>query len=214
MLKHYALPPRSNAVAIVSSFRFVEIGINSWIQDITGWKQRSESLMPHTDVYIQRISNMKDHLIDDNFWMIFREGSELLLLLEKDWRVPINDFDILDGSIGKRWADYRIGKPWAQNLKSYIHTYRDQRGQRECNAFEVSELPYFRGWLKQEYIPNHLPQYLITKYGRQAVKLIYTENQLLNDSILELTEVKRLTPQESQRFQDFLLSRQNLLSGS
>jgi hypothetical protein len=99
VLKHYASPPRLNSIAVVSSFRFMEIGIDSWIQDITGWKQRSESLKPYTDVYIQRIGNMRDHDISDDLWMIFREASELLLLIEKDWRVPINEYDIGSDSI-------------------------------------------------------------------------------------------------------------------
>jgi hypothetical protein len=213
VLKHYASPPRLNSIAVVSSFRFMEIGIDSWIQDITGWKQRSESLKPYTDVYIQRIGNMRDHDISDDLWMIFREASELLLLIEKDWRVPINEYDILDGSVGKRWSQYRSTQRWATQVSAYQHQYRDQRGLRDCAAYELTELPHFRRWLKEVYIPDYLPGYLVKKYGKQAVRQIYTEIGSLNDHILEITEIKILTPKEEQKFADFLRSRQSLLSG-
>lgn len=213
VLKHYALPPRSNPTAIDSSFKFMEMGINSWIQDITGWKQRSEFLRPYTDVYIQRIENMRDHQISDDLWMIFREAAELLLLVEKDWRVPVNDYDILDGSIGIRWSQYRTDESWTAESGTYQHQYRDQRGIRDCLAYQLSELPYFRRWLKKTYVPSQLPDYLVTKYGKQAVRQIYTEIGGLTDHILEITEIKRLTPQEEQKFRDFLISRQRLLGG-
>ncbi len=105
VLKHYA--SKGNQTALTSLLRFAEIGIDNWIQEITGWKLRKESLLSHTDIYIKRIEQMRDHRIADNLWMIFREASELLLLIEKDWRVPVDDYDILDGSICKRWSSYR-----------------------------------------------------------------------------------------------------------
>jgi hypothetical protein len=142
--------------------------------------------------------------------MIFREAAELLLLIEKDWRVPINDYDILDGSIGRKWSDYRAGQLWIRPIGSYIHCYRDRRGERECNAYCVTELPYFRAWLRDWYVPEHLPKYLIEKYGKQAVRQIYTEIGNLSDYILELTEVKRIAPKEEQKYKDFLAARQNL----
>ncbi|MEG3882044.1 hypothetical protein QT972_32290 [Microcoleus sp. herbarium7] len=218
VLKHYADPERKlvnitdqqRAVATYSLLKFAERGINDWIQDITGWKQSRDFISPHTSVYVSRIENMRDHQISDDLWMIFREGAELLLLLEKDWCVPINDYDILDGSIGRKWSDYRSGQLWAKPVGNYIHSYRDQRGDKLCNAYCLTELPYFRYWLRSQYIPEHLPQYLIKKYGKQVVRQVYTEVGNLTDYILELTEVKRMTPQEERRYQDFLIARQNL----
>lgn len=210
VLKHYASPPRSNPVAIATSLKFMEMGITGWIQDITGWSTRVATLKPHTNVYIERLTNMSDHKIADDLWMVFREANELLLLLEKDWQVPVNDFDLLDGSIGTCWKDYREGKDWAGKIGKYQHQFRDRRAMREANAFEMYELPYFKAWLREIYVPKYLPAYLISKYGRQATRLIYTENGCLTDQILELTEIKRLTPQAKQKFQDFLLSREQL----
>jgi len=200
--------------ATYSLVKFAERGIENWIQDITGWREWQETIQPHTDVYIKRIEHMRDHQIDDDLWAVFREGSELLLLIEKDWRVPINDYDILDGSIGRRWSDYRKSQGWTTLPNSYNHEYRDQRGIRECNAYQMTELPRFRRWLREIYVPAHLPQYLCDKYGKSATKLIYTENGLLTDIILALTEVKRKSPADEKNFLQFLAARQKLLGGS
>ena len=211
ILKHYASEPRSNPVAINSSLKFMEMGINGWIQDITGWNKRVKALKPHTNVYIERLSNMSDHKIADDLWMIFREASELLLLVEKDWQVPINDYDLMDGSIGKRWMSYREGKPWTKTVSEYQHKFRDTRGSKPANAFHVDEWQYFKAWLREDYVPNYLPAYLIYKYGKQAVRQIYLENGCLTNQILEITEIKRLTLKANQQYQDFLLAREQLL---
>ncbi|MEO8890727.1 MAG: hypothetical protein ABI417_04185, partial [Coleofasciculaceae cyanobacterium] len=65
-------------------------------------------------------------------------------------------------------------------------------------------------WLRSSYVPEHLPKYLITKYGKQVVRQVYTEIGDLSNYILELTEVKRITPQEEKKYQDFLIARQKL----
>ena len=216
VLKHYASKEdnENRQVPLFTLLKFAEDGINSWIQTITGWKDYQESFKPHTDVYHKRIQHMRDHKIDDNLWMIFREGAELLLLVEKDWRVPVNDYDILDGSIGKRWSAYRSDKNWVGAIGSYTHEFRDKRGPRECAAFALDELPYFRRWLREEYVPKFLPEYLVTKYGKLAVRQIYNEINGLTDYILKLTEVKRITPKQENAYQDFLMSRQKLLGGN
>jgi DNA-binding XRE family transcriptional regulator len=218
VLKHYADPEKKlsnitdqqRAVATYSLLKFADRGITDWIQEITGWKQYRDSIKLHTDVYIRRIEHMRDHQVDDDQWMIFREAAELLLLIEKDWRVPINDYDILDGSIGKMWSAYRADQSWVRQIGSYTHCYRDQRGERDCNAYCVTELPYFRRWLRGSYVPEHLPKYLVTKYGKHATRLIYTEIGGLTDYVLGLTELKRVAPKEEQKYQDFLVARQNL----
>ncbi|ANV92013.1 transcriptional regulator [Picosynechococcus sp. PCC 8807] len=223
VLQHYADPETAlggglskeqralqKATATRSCFLFMQVGIDLWIQRITGWDQRSRVALPHTNVYVQRIEHMRDHTIADDLWCVFREAAELLLLIEKDWRVPINDYDLLDGSIGRKWSDYRKGKPWATEKGEYIHQYRDRRDVRSAAAYSYDELPYFRAWLRDEYVPNHLPNYLITKYGKQATQLIYSEIGQLTDGLLELKMVKRSSPADDQNLEKFLAARQLL----
>lgn len=215
VLKHYSEIERQekkeSRPATYSLVRFAEKGIDTWIQEITGWRQQQQPLQIYTDVYIKRIEHMRDHEIADDLWMIFREAAELLLLIEKDWQVPINEYDILDGSIGRRWSDYRKNHSWAGPVGTYNHQYRDQRGLRPCNAYSYDELRYFNQWLREVYVPTHLPQYLVDKYGKSAARLIYTENGLLTDYILGITEVKRKSPADEASLARFLAARQKLL---
>ena len=105
--------------------------------------------VPHTSVYVQRLEDVRDHDIEDHLWSVFREGAEVLLLVEKDFRVPVQQMDLCDGSIGRKWSDYRKDKPWALTASTYTHRFRDYRPNCEPKAYEVSELPYFRRWLRK-----------------------------------------------------------------
>ena len=173
------------------------------------------TIFPHTTVYVRRLENMFVHDIYDQYWSVFREGSEVLLLIEKQYKVPVDVLDLCDGSIGKRWSQYRkfcieSGEQWIKPESSYIHRFRDQRGERSPIAYDISELPTFRRWLREEYIPNHLPQYLVDKYGKRAIRQIYSEIKKINDYILQITEEKRPTDKQEELYQIFLAAREAL----
>lgn len=160
-----------------------------------------------TTVYIQRLQNMSDHDVPFDVWTTFREGAEVLLMVEKDFRIPVSQMDLCDGSIGSHWVKHReeIGLPTP--TKKYTHKFRDHRPDVTPNAFEYSELPIFRQWLQEIYIPKHLPKYLITKHGKRAVLQVYEEQKQVNNYILELTEEKRRAPKEEENYQTFLVAR-------
>ena len=84
---------------------------------------------------------------------------------------------------------------------------------RDCAAYCLSELPHFRAWLREVYVPQHLPKYLVDKYGKQAVRQIYTEINNLSDYVLEITEIRRMTSKEENLYRTFISSRQKLLGG-
>lgn len=162
---------------------------------------------PTTTVYIQRLQNMRDHIVDYDVWTTFREGGEVLLMVETKFRVPVSKMDLCDGSIGKHWANYRREIGIDNPVRSYIHNFRDQRGERTANAFEYSELPIFREWLEKVYIPVHLPNYLVEKYGKRAVLQIYEEQGQVNDYILEITQEKRVATKQEDLYLVFLAAR-------
>ena len=163
--------------------------------------------VPHTSVYIRRLENTRDHDIDYDKWSTFKEGAEILLLIEKDFRVPIEQMDLCDGSIGKHWSNYRKDKDWAGESGCYTHRFRDCRGERECKAYQYSELPHFRKWLKEVYEEIHLPKYLVDKYGKRAVLQIYQEQNKVNDYIVSITEEKKLGTKQDELYQIFLAAR-------
>jgi hypothetical protein len=101
---------------------------------------------------------------------VFVEAADLLIWAELVF-VPagleMQQYDLLDGSVGKRWKQFREGKSWAGDLITYSHAFPpgDPRGVREAAAYLMSELPYFREWLHTEYVPVWFPDYLQRKYG-------------------------------------------------
>ena len=181
-------------------------------------------------VYIQRLQNMSDHIVADDVWTTFREGAEVLLLVEIKFKVPVSQLDLCDGSIGNHWSQYReeIGIHLAKDeegeyikddfgnyiktKKSYIHRHKNQRGDLPANAFDYCELPIFKKWLREIYIPIHLPSYLIEKYGRRSVLQIYEEQGKLNDYILEITQIKRASPRQEELYKVFLAARDAILT--
>jgi hypothetical protein len=162
---------------------------------------------PTTTIYIQRLQNMSDHTVAYDVWTAFREGAEILLMVEKVYRVPVSQMDLCDGSIGSHWVQYREEIGINNSIKKYIHRFRDHRPDVTPNAFEYSELPIFRKWLEEIYIPNHLPKYLVVKYGKRAVRQIYEEQGKLTNYILEITEEKRVAPKQEELYQIFLAAR-------
>jgi hypothetical protein len=167
---------------------------------------------PHTSVYIQRLENMGDHEIADDLWAAFREGAEILLMVEKQYKVPVSQMDLCDGSIGTRWKNYRVDKPWAGVMSKYTHNFRDKRPPVYPNAYTYSELPYFKRWLREEYVPKYLPEYLVSKYGKRAIRQIYEEQGLINDHVLQLTEEKGKAPKEVEKYELFLAAREAIAS--
>jgi hypothetical protein len=69
-----------------------------------------DRLRGHTTAYIERLENVRDHKIPDELWVTFREGADVLLLVEKDMKVPVDQMDLCDGSIGIHWREYRNNK--------------------------------------------------------------------------------------------------------
>ena len=170
-----------------------------------------DRLRGHTTAYIERLENVRDHEIPDDFWTTFREGADVLLLIEKDMKIPVDQFDLCDGSIGAHWGTYRKGEDWAQEVGSYTHIFRDQRGPQTARAYDYFELPRFKRWLRENYIPYHLPEYLVGKYGKLAVRQIYEEINGVTNRVKDVTEIKRMTPLQAQAYEDFQVLRKQLL---
>jgi hypothetical protein len=170
-----------------------------------------DSLKAHTSNYIARLENTYDHVIADHLWSTFREGAEVLLLVEKQMRVPVDQMDLCDGSIGSHWSTYREGKDWVQKVESYTHVFRDQRGSCEPKAYQLIELQYFRRWVREHYIPHHLPKYLADKFGKLAAKEIYRLFGDVTPRVLEVTAIHRKSPVEERKFLEYQQIKERLL---
>jgi len=214
--EYYAFDARDyegKSVAIRNYRTIGRAGMRVFIWSQTGFIPAllRESLRSNTTTYIERLENIRDHRIGDKMWSTFREGAEVLLLVEKEMGIPIDQMDLCDGSIGSHWSSYRANKPWKEAPGTYMHVFRDQRGDRECTAYSLSELSYFRGWLRETYIPLHLPKYLADKFGKLAALDIYRDIGGVTPKVEEVTFMGRMTSKQEQKYEDFKRLKQRLL---
>jgi hypothetical protein len=72
--------------------------------------------------------------VPEGYWTVFDKCRNLLILVECDLCLPVERYDLLDGSVGWHWAKYRLNKPWAGERKTYDHTFPDRRGVRAAAA--------------------------------------------------------------------------------
>lgn len=100
-------------------------------------------------------------------WCVIEKCNHLLLDVER-LGYPVHQFDLLDGSIGKHWSNYRKGKEWELETKKAIYTFPDSRVV-QINAYQYGEVGYFIQWMDYIYELEKLPAYLESKYG-QLVK--------------------------------------------
>jgi hypothetical protein len=214
--EYYALDARSYASQDVAkqNYRMAgRAGLRVFIWAQTGFipEVLRDSLRSNTTTYIERLENIRDHDIADNQWTTFREGAEVLLLVEKEMCVPVDQLDLCDGSIGSHWSTYRNGKPWLQPSGYYTHVFRDQRRDQPARAYDLGELSHFRRWLREVYIPFHLPEYLAGKHGKLAIAEIYRSIGGMTDRVAEVTKISRMTPAQQKKYDDFVQLRQRLL---
>ena len=127
--------------------------------------ERSQQPKQLIGTYTRRVSLSFQMPEPPGCFSVFHRSSHLLIYVEVELGLPIDQFDLLDGSVGTRWARYRKNQPWAGERVPYVHKFPDHRGEQEAWAYPVSEFQYFDEWLRSTYIPAHLPVYLEKKYG-------------------------------------------------
>lgn len=153
-------------------------------------------------VYIQRYKHNTDIKLEPGYWCVFKESLNILNFVESNLKLPVQKFDLCDGSIGIHWSKYRKDKEWAGEVKPYVHKFPDQRKVCKANSFPMSEIGYFYSWLYETYQKIHLVKYLFSKYDSQLVLQAYQQSNCMSEYVRELGGQKervRLPRQRSQR---------------
>jgi hypothetical protein len=81
----------------------------------------------------------------EKHWAVFGESHLLLLYVEQTLRHPVDKFDLLDGSVGIRWANYRKDKEWALESSTGTIIFNDKRNTQIIRCYQYPELTIFVG---------------------------------------------------------------------
>lgn len=114
--------------------------------------------------YSDRVMDFdKNLVVPKGHWCVIQECSHLLLKVER-MGYPVEKFDLLDGSIGKRYSIYRKTQSWYTPPESAQYLHNDVYVR--INAYPYREICTFKEWAIDVYEPLYFNQYLETKYGQ------------------------------------------------
>lgn len=131
--------------------------------------QPSKSPPPAIQVcpYTKRMSYVRsiEQMIPRGHWCVFIEGTTALMKAQElygDVGAPMGELDLMDGSIGTRYTNYRKDKDWACERVKFEYKFPpgDPRGTVFPWAYPMAELQYFRVWLLETYWPVWFPVYV------------------------------------------------------
>ena len=123
------------------------------------------------DHYGDRVMKLETDLtsVPADYWVVMQHCGHILLNVEK-MGYPVGAFDLVDGSIGTHWANYRKTLGLSESL---VKTAK-YKGVNQAKfpvspkAYHFDELGTFAKWLRTIYLEQHLPDYLKSKYGKLA----------------------------------------------
>ena len=116
--------------------------------------------------YSDRCADIRKNLSKPkSHWCVIEKCNHLLLEVEKAG-YAIDQHDLLDGSVGIRWAKYRkeLGLPVIREEAMYKIPHCPTPVFVAC--YPSSELGIFSDWLESIYEEQHLNKYLQSKYGK------------------------------------------------
>jgi hypothetical protein len=121
---------------------------------------------PTLNIYARRVQIASKWEIPKGHWCVFHEISLLANKVGETYQV--GEYDLIDGSVGKCWSNYRKAFDWIQPTILFPIFFGDSRdvAHVEVNGYKNSELPHFRDWLENIYTLDRLPKYLTGKYGQ------------------------------------------------
>lgn len=165
VVRHY--DRAGSEVAQYSLDQFTEIGINAWIQSLTGWKgeQPTQTYIPY---WYKRLSLFTSKTrIPDGWWSAFEELAKMMRELEGHGYV-LPDVSRTTGqkitpdiSIGKLFCKYmRLnGYDVDGTVRKYTHYYPDGRIV-DANIYPDDWLKEFRTWFNTKWKRERLIKYL------------------------------------------------------
>lgn len=149
---------------------YFALQVSDWVEEwMTTGQNPIAPPAPATQIggYIKRVEMLEGNLwaLPEDYWCVLYESSNLLLKVQNIMKMPVGEFDLLDGSVGKHWSKYRAEKSWAIHpVQGCKYRFPDGRVVSP-NAYHFSELGHYRHWERSVYVPTLMPEYLKKKYS-------------------------------------------------
>ncbi|MBY5533062.1 hypothetical protein HFO58_07745 [Rhizobium leguminosarum] len=172
ILEYYAFEARSDNPQASHSFRtLARKGFGDYIYSLVGYNP-SGSVSIAWQQFHDRVT-VAYHTVPDGYFSIFKEVADILVTLIREG-ADLGSHFVPDISVGQRWARF-----WKDNnlevlygeRRQYEHNYPHYFPQAPSNpqpayCYPDDALGEFRKWVRQKYVPDHLPQYLNTKVSQ------------------------------------------------
>jgi prophage antirepressor-like protein len=118
--------------------------------------------------YSDRCADIRKNLVKPKgHWCVIEKCNHLLLEVEKAG-YPIDKFDLLDSSVGRRYAQYRREIGYSEPTQSAHYQLPHCPHPVTIACYPSSELGIFSDWLEGIYEERYLNKYLQDKYGKLA----------------------------------------------
>lgn len=161
------------------SARFA-VQVSRWIRELltTGCVELPgrATLLPYTHRCLEM--RLVVSSIPDGYWAVFCEAAQFLITAEQviaPAGLEADYDDLLDGSIGMRWSNYRRGQVWARPHRQFCYRFPPPSRREgiviEPRCYEHSELLPFRRWLEHHYVRCHFSEYVRRKWGPAGLEL-------------------------------------------
>lgn len=167
ILEFYAFVTDSPRPEAINAFRsLARTSFRAFIYGAVGYTPE-QKILESWKHYHDRV-DMLTSSVPNGFFSVFREISEMIVPMIRQG-VMISDKVIPDISVGKAWSEYwkanNLEEIHGQRIK-YDHDYPLYYPQAKSNpqpsfAYPDSCLGEFRRWLRENYIVNKFPSYLV-----------------------------------------------------
>ena len=175
VVEYYAFEARGDNTQAAHSYRtlarkgfqdfiYAQVGFNPNGVPSIAWQQ-----------FHDRVS-LSYHTVPAGYFSIFKEIADILVSMIRQGAELGSQF-VPDISVGQRWAKF-----WKDNnlevlygdRRQYENNYPDYFPQAPSNpqpafCYPDDALGEFRKWVRQQYVPTHLPKYLNSKVAQGQI---------------------------------------------
>lgn len=169
ILEYYAFIAKEKRDEAINAFRtLARTTFRVFIYQATGYSP-DQKVLDSWRHFHDRVDMILDS-VPIGYFSVFREIASMIVPMIRAG-VMISDKVVPDISAGKAWSSYWVEKNLASvygDRTKYDHEYPLYYPQAKSNpqpayAYPDSALGEFRGWLRQNYIANKFPSYLINQ---------------------------------------------------